>query len=104
MRVISDAEFEQRQILHSAASILVAGDESFQHEQFNVFLNFVVGILRQKHQDTCPILEQMRQEITARLLSPKTPEEYVLLYPEEREIVTQIMAYAKKILGEVSHD
>lgn len=99
MPIITKQEAEQRQILNAAADVLTAGDLEHQNEMLRILFNSVCN--RLDGDARYAFFELARDDMIARILSPKTTEEYLMLCPEERPIIERMTASFSQFLREV---
>jgi len=98
MRIISESESKRRQSLQAAALILTDGDAAVQASNVATLLNFAVEAMWDRGQDANQFLEIIKMDALHRLLSPQTPEEYLLLYPEDRAVIESGITHLRDAL------
>lgn len=99
MPEISREEFEQRRILNAAADVLTAGDLEHQNEMLRILFNSVCN--RLDGDARYAFFELARDDMIARALSPRTAEEYDMLYPEDRAITKRMAEQFSRLLEEI---
>lgn len=99
MTIISQEQARQRKFLDDAADILVSGDLEHQNEMLRILFNSVCNRIDGEARHA--FFELARDDLTARILSPKTAEEYLMLCPEERPIIERMMVSFSQFLREV---